>query len=81
MLGSNLDRDTGFPEVRVFPQSLHVNSGIVSRLNHCRFLPDLYHGNEYARNSRSIVGRVVFYAVRVASTFFVELLISFAVVG
>jgi hypothetical protein len=34
VLGSNLDWDTSYPEVRGFPQSLHKNAETVSCLGH-----------------------------------------------
>lgn len=44
VLGSYLGRDTGIPErcFRDFPQSIHVSAGIVSRLGHNHFLPNLF---------------------------------------
>jgi hypothetical protein len=41
VLGSNLGREIGHPEVyHEFPQSLQANSGIILRLGHDRFLPN-----------------------------------------
>jgi hypothetical protein len=42
MLGSNLGRDMGFPGgFRDYPRSLQANGGIIFRLAHNRFLPNL----------------------------------------
>jgi hypothetical protein len=59
---------------------LYVYSTIVARQ---RLGKKHYHGNKYTRNSRRIVGRVVFYAVRIVSKekicyFFPELFVYYA---